>query len=216
MSHEPRELFEGVATHARRLGRGVAGDDLFLLALSELADDQPARRALEGEGLDSDRIVEEIRSHGDAKSEWEGNLRFAPSFYSMKGRAEGFAATLGDGRVTPEHVLMALLWDPMTFSSQLVSRMGASRQRIIDRLREAGVQVPGAPLPAQREIERGEQVWIDRDQVQAVISYVGSHVPPDTAWGFNYEGERAWVSAESNVDLQVLVDEALSVAHRGE
>jgi hypothetical protein len=206
----PRELLASVATQARRLGRRVAGDDLFLLALSDLPDDPPARRALEAEGLDSSRILGEIRTGGDADSRWDGNVTFGPAFYSMKGRAEGFAAALGAGTVTPEHVLMALLWDPMTVSSQLVWRMGDSRQRILDRLRELGLPVPHAPLPAQREIERGEQVWIEREQAPAVVGYVARHIPADTVWGFNYEGERAWISAESHVDLQRLVDEALT------
>jgi hypothetical protein len=102
------------------------------------------------------------------------------------------------------------VWDPMTFSSRLVSRMGASRQRIIDRLQEMGVPVPKAPLPAQREIEHGERVWIEREQAQTVVAYVARHIPPDTVWGFNYEGQRAWISAESHVDLQHLVEEGLA------
>jgi hypothetical protein len=128
----------------------------------------------------------------------------------MKGRAEGFAAALGDGTIIPEHVLIALVWDPMTASSQLVGRMSASRQRIIDRLRDMGVPVPKAPLPAQREIEHGERVWIGREQAQSVVAHVARHIPPDTVWGFNYEGQRAWIRAESHVDLQRLVDEALA------
>jgi hypothetical protein len=73
-----------------------------------------------------------------------------------------------------------------------------------------GVRVPSAPLPEQREIEFGERVWIDREQVQAVVSYVGRHLPPDAVWGFNFEGDRAWVNAESHVNLQTLIDEALA------
>jgi ATP-dependent Clp protease ATP-binding subunit ClpA len=210
LPQQPRGLLAGVATQARRLGRRVAGDDLFLLALSGLPDDSPARRVLEAEGLDSARIEEQIRTGGDQEAEGEGRVTFAPAFYSMKGRAEGFAAALGDGTITPEHVLMALVWDPMTFSSQLVSRMGATRQRIIDRLQEMGVPVPTAPLPAQREIEHGELVWIEREQAQTVVAYVARHIPPDTVWGFNYEGQRAWISAEPHVDLQHLVEEGLA------
>ncbi|MGH2530314.1 MAG: Clp protease N-terminal domain-containing protein [Actinomycetota bacterium] len=183
---------------------------MFLLAVSGLPNDPPARRALEAEGLGSSQIEEQIRTAGDSEAEWDGRITFAPAFYSMRGRAEGLAAALGDGTITPEHVLIALLWDPMTVSSQLVARMGASRQRTIDRLRDMGVPVPNAPLPAQREIEHGERVWIEREQAQSVVAYVARHIPPDTVWGFNYEGQRAWIRAESHVDLQRLVDEGLA------
>ncbi len=207
---QPRDLLVGVVAQARRLGRPVAGDDLFLLALSELPGDPPARRALEAEGLDSGRISEEVRTRGDAQADWDGKLHFAPALYLVMGRAEAFAAALGNGTITPEHVLMALLWDPMTFSSQLLWRTGITRQRILDSLRDMGVRVPSAPLPEQREIEFGERVWIDREQVQAVVSYVGRHLPPDAVWGFNFEGDRAWINAESHVNLQTLIDEALA------
>jgi ATP-dependent Clp protease ATP-binding subunit ClpA len=206
----PRELLAGVAAQATRFGRRVAGDDLFLLALSELPGEPPARRVLDAEGLDSSRIVEEIRAPGDGQSEGEERIHFAPALYRVMGRAEGLGAALGNGAITPEHVLLALLWDPMSLSSQLLWRMGIKRQRVIDRLRDVGVPVPPAALPEQRPIQFGERVWIERDQVQAVASYVGRHLPPDAAWGFNFEGDRAWVNAESRVDLQALVDEALT------
>jgi hypothetical protein len=139
---QPRDLLVGVVAQARRLGRPVAGDDLFLLALSELPGDPPARRALEAEGLDSSRISEEVRTRGDAQADWDGKLHFAPALYLVMGRAEAFAAALGNGTITPEHVLMELLWDPMTFSSQLLWRTGITRQRILDSLHGMGVRVP--------------------------------------------------------------------------
>jgi hypothetical protein len=44
----PRDLLDLVSSTARRLGRQVAGDDLFLLALSKLSAESAARQALEG------------------------------------------------------------------------------------------------------------------------------------------------------------------------
>jgi hypothetical protein len=73
----PREVMLGAAERARRLGRRVVGDDLFLLALSELPGDPPARRALEAEGIDSNRILGQVRAHGDSASEGNVRLTFA-------------------------------------------------------------------------------------------------------------------------------------------
>jgi hypothetical protein len=173
---QSRELLLGVVEQARRFGRPVAGDDLFMVALSELPGDPPARRALEAEGLDSSRILEEVRTRGDAQGDWDGKLHFAPALYLVIGRTEAFAAALGNGTITPEHVLMALLWDPMTFSSQLLWRTGITRQRIIDSLHDMGVRVPSASRPEQREVEFGERAWINREQAQAVVSYLGRHL----------------------------------------
>jgi hypothetical protein len=43
-----------------------------------------------------------------------------------------------------------------------------------------------------------------------VVGYLGRRLPPDAVWGFNFEGDRAWINAESHVNLQALIDEALA------
>jgi Clp amino terminal domain, pathogenicity island component len=206
----PRRLLEAAGVHARDLGRTVASDDLFLLALTGLDEKQPARRALASEGIDAERLMANIRTGGDGPLDPPTGLLYSPAYYSMHGRAEGFAAALGNGRITPEHVLLALLWDAESNSSHLLWRLGVSRERLVDRLRELSVPVPPAPLPLQREIEWGERVWFDRGDVGRVLDYLRLHIPPATRWGFNYEGERAWAHAETSVDLEALVRAALA------
>ena len=206
----PPAVSQRAVQHAVELGREVMGDALLLLALLELDCAQPARRALEAEGVTHDRVLEYIRASGDTSAERPGFVTYSPSAYTMQGRAEGFAAALGDGAITPEHVLLALLWDPVSASSQALWKLGASRERVLDRLRDDDVALPQASLPAQREIDWGERVWFDRDKVNTVLERVRLHVSPETTWAFNYEDDRAWVIAESRVDLQTLVDSALA------
>ncbi len=206
----PRRLSQLAADHAIALGRDVMGDDLLLLALLELERDQPARRALEAAGVTRERVLDRIRASGDESTGKRGGVTYSPATYTLQGRAEGFAAALGEGPITPEHVLLALLWDPVSMSSRSLWRLGVARERVLDRLREAGVRVPSAPLPPQREIDWGERVWFDRDKVRVVLDHVRLHLSPETTWGFNYEDERAWVIAESSVDLQRLVRGALA------
>jgi hypothetical protein len=200
----------GVASAARRLRRRVAGDDLFLLALVELSGEPAARRALEAEGIDARRLSNEIRTGGDGPADPNAGVTFSPAYYVMHGRAEGFAAALGDGTITPENVLLALLWDPIDASSQLLWRLGVSRERIVVRLRDLGVAIPSTRLPPQREIETGERVWFAREDVHTVLDHLRLHIPPDISWGFNYEGNRAWAMAETSVDLSALVEQALA------
>lgn len=113
------------------------------------------------------------------------------------------------GEITPADVLLALLWDPISESSRSLWKLGIARERVLDCLRQGGVSVPSAPLPAQREIEWGERVWFDRDNAASVVDHVRRHVPP-AVWAFNYEGQQAWVIAESSVDLRTLVRRALA------
>jgi catechol 2,3-dioxygenase-like lactoylglutathione lyase family enzyme len=131
----------------------------------------------------------------------------------MAGRAVGLAVALGeDGTVSPEHVLLALLWDPISASSQILWKLGVARERVVDRLRDLGVRVPAAPLPAQFDVDLGEQVWFDRDQTRTVLDHLRLHLPAGTQWGFNYDGDRAFAFTESSVDLEGLVAEALPPA----
>jgi hypothetical protein len=204
----PVRVLDGVHRHACALGRTVASDDLFLLAMTELDDAQPARRALARCGIDSERLMPQIKVEGDGRLDPGQGLHFAPAYYLLLGRAQGFAATLGDGAITPEHVLLALLWDPGSVSSFLVWRLGTRRERIVERLQDLGVPTPPSALPRQREVDWGPRVWFDRVDVPFVINHLRARIPPGTRWGFNYEGHRAWAIAESSVDLDALVSAA--------
>lgn len=206
----PRRVLDAVSAHAKELGRGVASDDLFLLALTGVDASRPARCALEQEGIDADLLLTKIRTGGDRASDAPRALMFAPAYYSVQGRAQGFAAALGTGKITPEAVLLAVLWDPNSHSSQLLWRLGVKRERIVERLRDLGVAVPPAPVPPQHPVEYGEKVWFERRDVGPVIRQLQQHIPPGTRWGFNYEEDRAWAFAEASVDLEELVNTAVA------
>lgn len=195
---------------AQELGREVASDDLFLVALTELDEADLARRALAAEGIDRDRLLQEIRTAGDRPVDPPAGLTYAPAYYSMQGLAQGFAAALGDGKIRSEDVLLAAIWDPMSHSSHILWRLGIKREEVAERLRELGARVPAAPLPLQETIEYGERVWFARRHVGQVLEHLRLHLPPGTVWGFNYEDDRAWADAEASVDMQRLVGAALS------
>jgi hypothetical protein len=204
----PSRVLDAAAAHAFRLRRRVLTDDLLLLGLLELDPHQPARRALEGEGITTQHLLKKILTPGDESAEIPPALTYSPASYIVQGRVEAFAAALGEGTITPEHVLLALLWDPVSNSSWLLWKLDASRKGVIERLRALGVLVPSAPLPRQRPIAWGDRVWVDREEAPAVVNYLRLHLTPTVQWGFNYEGERAWVMAEESVDLPKLIDTA--------
>jgi Clp amino terminal domain, pathogenicity island component len=203
----PRHVVERAVQHASEFGRSVAGDDLFLLALTELPDDSPTRRALRAAGLDTTRVLDEVRVSDDGPRDRGAGVTFSPAYYSMHGRAEGFAACLGDGSIQPEHVTLALLWDPMSASCQLLWRLGLRRERILEALKAFGVPVPSAALPAQREVTFGEPEPFAPEDVRVVVDHLLHNIPPGTAWGWNYAGDHAWAVAEATVNLRTLIAE---------
>jgi ATP-dependent Clp protease ATP-binding subunit ClpA len=209
-SQVPLPIIAAVRRHVEEFGRDVAGDDVFLLAILDLPDDVVARRVLEAEGLSADRVLAEIRTSEDVPSDSPRGVRFPPAYNEMLGRAQGLAAALGDGQITPEHVLLSLIWNPTSLASQVLWRVGISRERLVDRLREMGVSTPRADLPEQREMEVGERVWFGRHETDRVLRHLREHIPPDVFWGFNYEDDRAWVWAEARIDMHALVAEALA------
>jgi hypothetical protein len=155
----------------------------------------------------SERKTAALEIEGASKGD---RIHLPPAYNGIEGRAQAFAAALGeDGTITPEFVLLALLWDPMSHSSQALWKLGTAREGIVQHLAKSGVPTPLTPIPAQKEIEWGKRVWIDREDMPRVLTYVSRHVGPQFVWGFNYEGEQAWVNAEASVDLEAIVREAL-------
>ena len=208
--HLPRRLGQAAAQHAIALGRDVMSDDLVLLALLELSADQPARRALEEAGVTRERVLDDIHQSADDVADRPEGVSYSPAMYTIQGRAEAFAAALGEGPIMPEDVLLALLWDPISRSSRCLWKLGVAREHVLERLRELDVRVPSAALPPQRDIEWGERVMFDRDNVRVVLEHVRLQLSPTTTWAFNYDDDQAWVIAESSVDLHALVDRAVA------
>lgn len=207
----PSAVFDGAARNALELGRVVVSDDLFLLALADLDESQPARRALAAAGVTGERLLQHIRTSGDDVGRPSGGgLRFAPAYYTLHGLAQGFAATLGDGVISAEHVLLAILWTGNSHAFAALRHLDVTRETIVHELSELGIPVPRAQLPRLVEVEWGERVWFERDQIGDVLDHVRLHLDPDTHWGFNYEANRAWIHAERSVDMDALVRRALT------
>jgi hypothetical protein len=212
----PREIVKRVAEHATSLGSYVGSDDLFLLALAEYPEGVVARDVLVAHGLDAERIETEIaprHAREASRIEQRSWIALPPAFNGMYGRAEAFAATLGSGPIEPEHVLLALLWEPHSSSSQLMRRLGIERQAILDSVRARGVPIPTAPLPGRDAVGIGEAVWFDRDDVMRVVLEVPKMLPPDAHFSWNVDGDRAWAATSADVDLRAIIDQVLATPH---
>ena len=84
----PARIHDLVRLRAQGLGREVAADDLFLLALTELDEADPAGRALAAEDVSAERVLPGIRTSGDGPIAAPAGLTFAaPAYYSSRAAA---------------------------------------------------------------------------------------------------------------------------------
>ena len=131
---------------AIRLGHRSAGTPHIVLALLDEHRPSVAREVLLENGLDRERVeASAARQHTGPQGEGtpRGGVTSAPLWHETAGRTEGFAATLGQGADDPEHVLLALLWQPRhRWFADLLTAAGTSRETIA-----AGLATRGVPLP---------------------------------------------------------------------
>lgn len=151
-------LFQLGGTEARELQEGhfVSAEHL-VLALLGPDEKSPATRALQACSITKDSfkrayldLLAESPPSVDGGMDREGWLSPSISLYACMGRAQGLAAGLGAASVAPEHVLLAILWDPDQLEAMVFNRLGVSRQKILDRLVDLGVRAPSVELPAEQ------------------------------------------------------------------
>ena len=196
---------------ARRLGHGFVGDVHLLLALVRPGETSVAAAALRACGVDYGALSAFAESVAATDASFEQGIRPNPHWYRLVGRAEGIAVGLGAGEVLPEHTLLALVWEQE--SAALLAGAGTTREAVYDSLREHWADLPGGELPPSRPLPSGppQRAYFPRERLREVLDKVPPLLPPDSHWGFNYEGPyRAWISAYGEFDLDALVGEALA------
>ena len=209
----PRAIEQRAWALARETGHPVVSAELFLVAIAERPEGTPARAVLASFGLDPERLMREIEAHWragpDPGPDTGRSLGYSPQMYRIIGMATGLAASLGDGQISPEQFLIALVWDAHSGANWVLRRVGVSREDIIEGLRSLGVVVPRAALPPDLEVTWGETVVLDQEDLGRVFHELEKRLLPDKLFCFNGEGGRISVTAEEGVDLRALVDEIL-------
>jgi hypothetical protein len=191
------------------------GEDDVLLAVLAGEPDPAAARILEAQGLTPDQAAESI---------WKAEERSTPptrripgvtaaipnaACRELLGRTEGLAVTLGDRTPRSTDALIARLWARDGAAVIMLERLNVSATQVVDDLAAAGVTLPAVPLPEPDRRPWGERIFIPIDRAKDVLSLLAEHLGPGR-FGFNTHDGRAWVMAHADVDLQALVDEALS------
>jgi hypothetical protein len=94
---------------------------------------------------------------------------------------------------------------------ELLHRVGANEQALLDALARRGVPVPAVDPPVYRPMRGHHRIEVTEAELKGVLDILGERHPPGSEWrwGFNWLPDReeggprwAWVGGEEGVDLE--------------
>ena len=199
---------------ALRLGHVTVGRPHVVLALLDQDRPSTARQVLRENGLDRARTeasADRQGRRGEDDASTPHGATAGPQWHETAGRAQGFAATLGAGAHDPEHVLLALLWDPGDrWFADLLRSAQTSREAIVAALAGRGVPLPHVPLP-DLPPPKTQAAAFPKGRVND-LNWALRRTSPNLHWGIGSDPEdpqRSVVLAAADVDLAPVLDEVV-------
>lgn len=198
---------------AVRLGHRSVGPAHIVLALLDEHRPSIAQEVLRASGIDRERVEASVnrqfRHLDDSVS--PGGARTGPLWHETAGRAQGFAATLGEGADAPEFVLLALLWQPGDrWFAEVLSSADTSREVILSALAARGVPVPPSQLP-ELPPPKTQAAAFPRSHMNDV-NWALRRTHPDLGWGIGRDpedDELGVVLAVADVELGPVLDDVV-------
>lgn len=197
---------------AARLGHPSVGPAHIVLALLDENRPSVAREVLQASGIDREPVEASASrqfrplDHDGIPPGW---AMAGPLWHETAGRAQGLAATLGQGADDPELVLLALLWQPHDrWFADVLSSAQTSREVIVAALAARGVPVPPGPLPELPPPKTQAAAFPD-SRVNDV-NWALRRAYPDLNWGIGSDpedDELSVVVAAADVDLGAVLDD---------
>lgn len=197
------------------LGHSFVGDEHLLLALLADESDDLAGQALRRAGASHERLaarVADMIANCDPPvppTEKVGSARPNPRCRQLVGRAEGLAATLGDGVVGSTDGLIAYLWQGDGQPILALEALETSVSEVLRVLTEHAVALPAVPVPQPDRTPWGERVYVPAERMGEVVARLSADLPLGT-WGCNSHDGREWVVAHAIIDLAAIVDDVLA------
>lgn len=199
---------------AARLGHRSVGPAHIVLALLDEHQPSVAHEVLQASGIDRERMEASANrqfGHLDDDGVLPEWARTGPLWHETAGRAQGLAATLGEGADDPELVLLALLWQPHhRWFADVLSSAQTSREVIVAALAARGVPVPPSPLPElppPKTRAAAFPKWRVND-----VNWALRRTHPDLNWGIGSDpedDELSVVLAVADVDLGAVLDDVV-------
>jgi ATP-dependent Clp protease ATP-binding subunit ClpA len=194
------------------LGDGHVGTEHLLLALVAPDETSIAARALRESGVDYDSLRDAAAARGTParrRRDTSGGT-FPPAWYTLEGRAEGFAVALGAKQLDAEHFLLALLWHRSGVHESLLKDLGVSRQTVKSKLAKLGAVVPRGRPPARDDTRWGDTftIRVPRKDAWELASLTLALLPEGAPFAFNFDRDKTWFNSGQGVDLAPLVRRA--------
>jgi ATP-dependent Clp protease ATP-binding subunit ClpA len=202
-----RALLEAI-----RLEHRTVGTAHVALALLDEGRPSVAQDVLREHGVDRARIEASATRHRrDDNDVPRGSAVTGPTWHETAGRAQGFAATLGEGAGDPEQVLLSLLWEPRDrWFAELLASAGTSREAMVAALAARGVPGPHTP-PPDLPPPKTQAAAFPTERLNDVNRALRrSH--PNLHWGIGShpeDGETSVVLAADDVDLAAVLDDVV-------
>lgn len=198
------------------LDETFVGPDHLVLALLEGVPDDVAERALRDCGVSFHVwkvYVQEQRRNRSQTTRPSTALNAAqpsPVMYELLGRAEGLAAAEREAAPGSRHALLAFIWSERGDAILSTVGKGTSASAVLAALQSLGVAVPQVEPPQAEPFQpHGPNVYFPLDRLEEVLAQLNKEVSGSGSYGWNHDGQRAWVSAPPGLDLQAIVDRAL-------
>ncbi len=203
-------MYRGLS-EAVRLGHRSAGPVHIVLALLDEHHPSVAQEVLQANGVGREQIEESAHRqyrHDDVRG---GGATTEPLWHETAGRAQGFAATLGMGAKDPEHVLLALLWQPQhTWFADVLTSADTSREAVVVALAARGVPLPQHP-PPQLPRPKTQAAAFPKDRAND-LNWALRKSDPQLNWGIGSDPEDEEMSvvlAAAGVDLATVLDDVV-------
>ena len=138
-----------------------------------LSGDSASAEALRASGITAEEFARETEALSERYTGEVGvpGKRRPVTYDTWAGRvlarAEGLAGGFGSSAVADDHLLLALLWEPVpSVAEELLERRGITRERILEHLELQGVRLPS--LPAPKRFSWGPWTPVAPDEALAV------------------------------------------------
>lgn len=209
----PHPLLAPAEREAVAMGYPFVGAEHVVLALLGGHPDDLAGQALRACGLDHDSVAAKV------VESWTGGLPPCPPQAAVTSavpnphsrqllaQAEGLAGGTGD--IGSHHGLIAFLWGDEGLSAFQLEWWGTTTLAVVEALETVGVRLPTIPRPEPDRTPWGEPVFVPLDRYGDVVRALSEQLDAGT-WGCNSHDDRAWVDAQTHIDLQAIVDRVLA------
>jgi Clp amino terminal domain, pathogenicity island component len=139
-------------------------------------------------------------TNGDAPSP-------TPRYGRVLAAAADIARDMHHSHLGAEHLFLAILRDRGAVPTQVLAGLTD-----LDGVEASLLQVMTSESYAGKPPD--DAVWLDASELPALLPALATCVGPDTRWGFNVVGERAWIRLGEPANTAAAVTAARAIAER--